>query len=218
MYKLVNVENFISELSVKYLYKYVYKGYNNASIIVSLRRMQILLSNQVNITEPAGPKSNWWNAFLDSFNAWASEGVWRIISFYMHDKYHSVKQLQLWSRNNTNTRCCTERGMNCKLGTFSNLKDTPQAWPWSTNWQPLPFCNSPHLCGSSNFLYLEQLKKKKKKRWTHRSRPLKDDIMIAACMWLTQDQEKGFTSESECCCRRWLILRENRYPEFEGLS
>ncbi|XP_021965954.1 uncharacterized protein LOC110861154 [Folsomia candida] len=75
----INVEVCASIKSVKYLYKYVYKGYDCARIVVKEGNVQ---HNEV-------------ESFLESRWVGAAEGAWRIFGFNMHKQSHTIVRLQV---------------------------------------------------------------------------------------------------------------------------
>jgi hypothetical protein len=92
----INVEICNSVSAVKYLYKYVYKGYDKASVTL--------------VRAPADEQNNTYTAeqpkiideiqrFVDSRFIGASEAVWRTLCFDMSDRYPSITRLQLHDEN-----------------------------------------------------------------------------------------------------------------------
>ena len=92
----INVEICNSVSAVKYLYKYVYKGYDKASVTLG--------------HAPADKQNNTYTAeqpkiideiqrFVDSRFIGASEAVWRTLCFDMSDRYPSITRLQLHDEN-----------------------------------------------------------------------------------------------------------------------
>ena len=73
----VNVEVCASIKSVKYLFKYVYKGHDCANIEIT---EQVIEHNEV-------------KSFIDSRYVSAPEAMWRLLGFKMHDQSHTVIRL-----------------------------------------------------------------------------------------------------------------------------
>jgi len=74
----INVELCTTVTAVKYLFEYVYKGHDRAT---------------VQIGGACGP--NEIKRYLDSRFVSVSEGVWRIFDFELHDGEPGVNRLQL---------------------------------------------------------------------------------------------------------------------------
>ena len=90
----INLEICNSVSSVKYLYKYVYKGHDKASIaLVQLH------TNAETDTEQQPLVIDEIQRYIDSRYVGASEACWRIMSFPMADKYPPVFNLQLHEKN-----------------------------------------------------------------------------------------------------------------------
>jgi hypothetical protein len=77
----INVEIATSITAVKYLFKYVYKGHDRASISV--------------VNHPGSNKIDEISEYLDSRYVSAAESSWRIFGFRMHQHSPSVTRLQL---------------------------------------------------------------------------------------------------------------------------
>ena len=77
----INVEIATSITAVKYLFKYVYKGHDRASISV--------------INRPGSDQIDEISEYLDSRYVSAAESSWRIFGFRMHQHSPSVTRLQL---------------------------------------------------------------------------------------------------------------------------
>jgi len=61
--------------TVKYLYKYVYKGHDRAAVVIE------------------GPDEI--QQYLDACYVSASEAAWRLFAFKLHDDFPSVTRLQV---------------------------------------------------------------------------------------------------------------------------
>ncbi|XP_053568401.1 uncharacterized protein LOC128657987 [Bombina bombina] len=76
----INVESCVSVKSVKYLFKYVYKGYDCANI--SINEQNTLQHDEI-------------QNFLDTRYVSAPEAVWRLYGFFMHHQTHTIIRLQV---------------------------------------------------------------------------------------------------------------------------
>jgi hypothetical protein len=76
----INVESCASIKSVKYLFKYVYKGHDCANI-------RIGEENTLNHDEI--------KTFMDSRYVSGPEAAWRLFGFHMHDQSHTIVRLQV---------------------------------------------------------------------------------------------------------------------------
>lgn len=84
-----NVEICSSILSIKYVYKYVYKGHDRAAVAVSTT------SNNNNAQEDADEIRQ----YLDSRHVSASEGCWRLFSFSLHKEFPAHQRLAIHLEN-----------------------------------------------------------------------------------------------------------------------
>ena len=76
-----NVEVCASVKSVKYLYKYVYKGYDAGSARMEKKNSPGVINHDEILT------------FLDGRYASSPEATWRINEFAMSEKFHTVIRL-----------------------------------------------------------------------------------------------------------------------------
>ena len=76
----INVEVCSSIACVKYLYKYIYKGYDCANLVV---------------TANGSVEHNEVNHFVDTRYVSSYEGMWRLLENIMHDRSHAVTKLQI---------------------------------------------------------------------------------------------------------------------------
>jgi hypothetical protein len=91
----INVEICSSIFAVKYLYKYVYKGPDHATVVIERRADTLGQENNVQAVVANG---EWQNhneikAYLEGRYIYASEASWRLFSFKMHDGTPSVTRL-----------------------------------------------------------------------------------------------------------------------------
>ena len=78
----INVEVCSSVKAIKYLFKYVYKGYDCANIEFKENTTGTLQWDEI-------------TAFLDARYVSAPEAMWRILEKEMHNKSHSIERLQV---------------------------------------------------------------------------------------------------------------------------
>lgn len=78
----INVESCASIKSVKYLYKYVYKGYDCTNVKVTIDKD----GKQNNSVDEVAN-------FLDLRYVSAPEAMWRILEFKMHEQSHTITRL-----------------------------------------------------------------------------------------------------------------------------
>ncbi|XP_021964945.1 uncharacterized protein LOC110860200 [Folsomia candida] len=76
----INIEVCTSLLAVKYIYKYIYKGFDCASIAITSEGQPQLRYNEID---------NYINGRYLS----APEAMWRLLEFKMHDRSHAVMKL-----------------------------------------------------------------------------------------------------------------------------
>jgi hypothetical protein len=81
----INVEVCNNICAVKYLFKYVYKGHDWASFEISRQ------SN--NVTERNVVEANEIKKYFDYHYVTASEAVWRIFKFDMHERFPTIERL-----------------------------------------------------------------------------------------------------------------------------
>ena len=77
----INVEYVGSILAVKYLYKYIYKGHDCASIKV-VEEQRTLIYNEA-------------NTYIEGRSVTPPEGCWRLFAFQIQKKSHSVQRLNI---------------------------------------------------------------------------------------------------------------------------
>jgi hypothetical protein len=82
----INVEVYNNIRVVKYLFKYVYKGHDCATVEISCQ------SN--NATEGNVAEANGIKKYLDCRYVSALEAAWRIFKFDMHERFPNVQYLQ----------------------------------------------------------------------------------------------------------------------------
>ena len=85
----INVETCTSSSAIKYLFKYVYKGHDRATVVIQQAEQDGV--------QAAGvlPEINEIMDFIDGRYVSAPEAAWRIYGFRMHSAYPSVTRLQL---------------------------------------------------------------------------------------------------------------------------
>jgi hypothetical protein len=82
----INVEVCNNIRAAKYLFKYVYKGHDRATIEISLQSDNATKGNVVEVDEI--------KKYLDCRYVSASEAAWRIFKFDMHERFPTVECLQ----------------------------------------------------------------------------------------------------------------------------
>jgi len=82
----INVEVCNNIRVVKYLFKYVYKGHDRATIEISRQNDNAIEGNVV--------EANEIKKYLDCRYVSASEATWRIFKFDMHERFPTIECLQ----------------------------------------------------------------------------------------------------------------------------
>ncbi len=82
----INVEVYNNIRAVKYVFKYVYKGHDRATIEISRQSH--------NATEGHVVETDEMKKYLDCRYVSASEAAWRIFKFDMHERFPTVERLQ----------------------------------------------------------------------------------------------------------------------------
>jgi hypothetical protein len=82
----INVEVYNNIHAVKYLFKYVYKGHDRAIVEISHQSNNAIDGNVVETDEI--------KKYLDCRYVSASEAMWRIFKFDMHERFPTVERLQ----------------------------------------------------------------------------------------------------------------------------
>jgi hypothetical protein len=82
----INVEVCNNIRAVKYLFKYVYKGHDHATIEISRQSDNATKGNVVEADEI--------KKYLECHYVSASEATWRIFKFDMHERFPAIERLQ----------------------------------------------------------------------------------------------------------------------------
>jgi hypothetical protein len=82
----INIEVCNNIHVVKYLFKYVYKGHDRAIVEISCQSDNAIEGNVVEVDEI--------KKYLNCRYVSASEAVWRIFKFDMHERFPTVERLQ----------------------------------------------------------------------------------------------------------------------------
>jgi hypothetical protein len=82
----INIEICKNIRVVKYLFKYVYKGHDRATIEISRQRDKITEGNVVAVDEI--------KKYLNCRYVFASKAAWRIFKFDMHEWFPTIERLQ----------------------------------------------------------------------------------------------------------------------------
>ncbi|KMZ62956.1 hypothetical protein ZOSMA_4310G00010, partial [Zostera marina] len=111
----INVEICASVRSVKYLYKYVYKGHDRARMVLSVNENNEIEHNEV-------------KRFLDMRYVTPHEAYWRINEFILDEKSHSVTRLDLHLPNGQIVYYRPGEDIRTKLGASETRYTTLTAW------------------------------------------------------------------------------------------
>lgn len=88
----INVEVCTTVKSVKYIYKYIYKGYDSATVQIQGSGEQVQqVDNEDEIAK-----------FLNARYVGSTEAMWRIFEFPMHFQSHTIIRLDIHLENNQN--------------------------------------------------------------------------------------------------------------------
>jgi len=82
----INIEVYNNICAVKYLFKYVYKGHDRATVEISRQSDNATEGNMVETDEI--------KKYLDCRYVSPLEAAWRIFKFNMHERFPTVKRLQ----------------------------------------------------------------------------------------------------------------------------
>jgi hypothetical protein len=82
----INIEVYNNICAVKYLFKYVYKGHDRATVEISCHNDNAIEGNVV--------EANEIKKYFDCRYVFASEVAWRIFKFDMHERFLVVEHLQ----------------------------------------------------------------------------------------------------------------------------
>ncbi len=82
----INVEVCNNICAVKYLFKYVYKRHDRATVEISRKNDNAIERNAV--------ETNEIKKYLNYCYVFASEAMWRIFKFDMHERFLTVEHLQ----------------------------------------------------------------------------------------------------------------------------
>ncbi len=81
----INVEVCNNICAIKYLFKYVYKGHDRATVEISCQNDNATVWNVVEADEI--------KKYLDYRYVFASEAAWRIFKFDMHEWFFAIERL-----------------------------------------------------------------------------------------------------------------------------
>ncbi len=82
----INVEVYNNICAIKYLFKYIYKGHDRATIEISRQSDNAMEGNVV--------KANEILKYLNCYYVSASEAAWCVFKFDMHERFPIVERLQ----------------------------------------------------------------------------------------------------------------------------
>ncbi len=87
----INVEVCNNIRVIKYLFKYVYKGHDHATVEISRQSDNAIEGNVIEVNEI--------KKYLDYRYVSASEAAWRIFKFDMHEQFLAVERLEYYLAN-----------------------------------------------------------------------------------------------------------------------
>ncbi|GES88499.1 uncharacterized protein LOC112012066 [Rhizophagus clarus] len=117
----INVEICSSVLSIKYLYKYVYKGHDRATITLYHENIQRILDHQA---EPIDEIK----LYLDARYVSASESIWRIFHYRMHGRSPKVQRLAVHLPNHQYITFQDGEDLQDVIDRANSRKTTLTAW------------------------------------------------------------------------------------------
>ncbi|UYV73007.1 hypothetical protein LAZ67_10001499 [Cordylochernes scorpioides] len=184
----INVECCASVKSVKYLFKYVYKGHDCANI---------------SITEHATLNHDEIKSHMDSRYVSAPEAGWRLFSFPMHQQSHSIMRLQVHLPGQQSI-CFNEDNIEEVVQQAGNKDTTLTAWfklnQVDENARNILYGDIPQ-----NYVFNKRLRK-----WTPRQR--------GAGSTIGRMYSVNIQSDSERFCLRLLLLHISGATSFENLK
>jgi hypothetical protein len=116
----INVEICNSILAIKYLYKYVYKGHDRATITLS----QAINHQIPNASEPIDEIK----MYLDARYISASESIWRIFHYRMHNHTPNIQRLAIHLPNQQTVTFQDEDNLQYIVDNAATRKTTLTAW------------------------------------------------------------------------------------------
>jgi hypothetical protein len=183
----INVESCASVKSVKYLFKYVYKGHDCANI--ALAEHGTLQHNEI-------------QTFMDSRYVSAPEAAWRLYGFNMHEQSHTIVRLQIHLPNEQNVYF-TDENMATVVEAAGNKLTNLTAW-FKLN-QEDPSANGILYSNIPQHYVFDR----KQRRWTPRQRGEETTIGRMYSVNLASDTERF--------CLRLLLLHVSGATSFEDL-
>jgi hypothetical protein len=183
----INVESCASVKSVKYLFKYVYKGHDCANI--ALAEHGTLQHNEI-------------QTFMDSRYVSAPEAAWRLSGFNMHEQSHTIVRLQVHLPNEQNVYF-TDENMVTVVESVGNKLTNLTAWFKLNQEDP-----SAHSILYSN-IPQHYIFDRKRRIWTPRQRGGETTIGRMYSVHLATDTERF--------CLRLLLLHVSGATSFEDL-
>ena len=126
----INLEACTSVKSVKYLFKYVYKGHDCANVEVTMSNTEENAEANTNTDSESSTGSNGKpkvhhdevTQFLDARYVSAPEAFWRISEFKMHHNSHSIVRLALHLKDQQSV--CFTSGHHEEAAEAASRKDT----------------------------------------------------------------------------------------------
>ena len=83
-------------MAVKYLYLYMYKGYDRATVMISHQSNNGANQNIIDINEE---KFDEIKMYLDAWYVSSSESIWRIFHFKIHEYNPNIQRLAIHLSN-----------------------------------------------------------------------------------------------------------------------
>jgi hypothetical protein len=184
----INVESCASVKSVKYLFKYVYKGHDCANI--AIEEHGTLQHDEI-------------KTFMDSRYVSAPEAAWRLFGFNMHEQSHTIVRLQVHLPDEQNVYF-TEDNMAIVAEAASNKLTNLTAW----------FLLNQEDQSANDILYSDipqhYVYSNKHGKWTPRQRGENKTIGRMYSVNLASDTERF--------CLRLLLLHVRGATSFEDLK
>jgi hypothetical protein len=183
----INVESCASVKSVKYLFKYVYKGHDCANVAIA--ECGTLQHDEI-------------KTFMDTRYVSAPEAAWRLLGFNMHQQSHTIVRLQVHLPDEQNVYF-TEENMAIVAERAGNKQTNLTAW----------FALNQVDQSANDILYSDiphhYVFDKKQCKWTPRQRGAERTIGRMYSVNLASDTERF--------CLRLLLLHVRGATSFEDL-
>lgn len=120
----INVEICSSILSIKYLYKYVYKGHDRVTLALYQSAHNDTGQHALDHTEPVDEIK----MYLDARYVSASESIWRIFHYKMHGRFPAVQRLAVHLPDQQSVTFREGEDLQCVVDRANSCKTTLTAW------------------------------------------------------------------------------------------